>query len=1140
MFIFAVMRHGRRPASLGFTAALFLLAFWFGATKANAQSGTITGVVTDTSGASVPGVTVTVLNEGTGVRRAANTSDSGSFSVPLLTQGKYTVTFRAQGYSEVERKGVQLEQAQVYRLDAQLQVATVSSSVEVVAETPALERERNDITTVLESKSIVDTPLNARNVAAFVNLAPGVKAINGSGQLGLSAYADGRVAIAGGSPSANQWLMDGIADENQTSGGFAFGPIPDAMAEIHVVTHTPSAEYGRLGGGVVAYVSKSGTNEFHSSAWEFAQNAVFNANNFFTKRAGQAIAPYNRNQYGFTFGGPVLHNRLFFFGNWEGFRQSQQTQGLYTVPTDAQKQGDFSKLLNASGQQIAIYNPFVTSGQPRQQFSYNGTVNRIDPSLLNPVAKAIASYYPAPNLPGDPNTGLHNYFSSADTLYRRNNIGLRMDYYLTPTRQIAGRFTSDRTPSLFPQPYGADNIGTPGQSKTTYVRYSTFLSYSDAIKSNLLTEVRVGVNVFGIDRIPYSAGFDATKLGFPASLNSNQHLPVFPYFTFSSNSAIGSIAGDNAGQRGYADELANSWTWVLSKHSIKAGWEGRLYQWNSVQGPGLIQFTFDQNWTKGPSPTVAATNGSDVASFMLGLPASGVVYNYLNYMYSTFYYAGYVQDDWKISRRLTANLGLRWEHELPTTARHNNIANFDPNVATTASGVSLTGGIVFPGVNGLSRGNRNSTYDNWGPRVGLAYSLTPSTVVRAGLGIYYLPTTGNFVRLSDTGFSTTTSMVTTLDGGQSPAGTLSNPFPQGAVPITGSSLGALTGLGTSISASPRSLVSGTSQQWSVNLQQQLKSWTVELDYIGNHGLHLPANYAYHHLDQKYLSMGSQLLQVVPNPYAGIISNGTLSASTATRGTLLNYFPQFTGVTGTTNWAGSNYQAGSIRIQRKYNTGLTLLGSYTWSKYLDNNLGDGSNAFADSGSNGVQNWDLLKGEKAISTSSQPHNLVVMAGYDVPGYKAGSRFVRILSSGWRVNGVFSATSGLVIAVGANAPTYGGSRPNLVGDPRPSHATVSQWLNPAAFQTIPSYTFGNSPRNLPNYFTQPLVNLDSSISRTITFADRVRTEFRMEAFNTFNSTTFGSPGTTVGSTSFGVISSLRTGTSPRVLQFGFKGYF
>jgi hypothetical protein len=315
------------------------------------------------------------------------------------------------------------------------------------------------------------------------------------------------------------------------------------------------------------------------------------------------------------------------------------------VPTDAQKQGDFSNLLNASGQQIAIYNPFVTSGQPRRQFSYNGTVNRIDPSLLNPVAKAIASYYPAPNLPGDPNTGLHNYFSSAATLYQRNNIGLRMDYYLTPTRQIAGRFTSDRTPSHFPQPYGADNIGTPGQSKTTYVRYSTFLSYSDAIKPNLLTEVRVGVNVFGIDRIPYSAGFDATKLGFPASLNANQHLPVFPYFTF----------------------------------------------------------------------------------------------------------------------------------------------------------------------------------------------------------------------------------------------------------------------------------------------------------------------------------------------------------------------------------------------------------------------------------------------------------------------------------------SATSGLVIAVEANAPTYGGSRPNLVGDPRPSHATVSQWLNPAAFQTIPSYTFGNSPRNLPNYFTQPLVNLDSSISRTITFADRIKTEFRMEAFNTFNSTTFGSPGTTVGFNEF-----------------------
>lgn len=1127
------------PSSIPFVF-LLPLAILLLPGKAFAQSGTITGIVADTTGANVPNASITVLSEGTGVVRTGVASDNGYYSISLLTQGVYTVTFQANGYEELKRTGVRLEQAQVFRLDATLKIGSVSNAVEVTSQAPPLDRETNDVGTVVESKSILNTPLNARNAAAFVNLVPGTKTMNGAGGFQPSANADGRISISGGVPSANEWLMDGIADENQTSGGGAFAPSVDAMSEIHIVTHTPSAEYGRLAGGVVAYVSKSGTNEFHGSAWEFAQNGVFNSNDFFSKRAGKTVAPFNLNQYGVAVGGPVLKKRLFFFANWEGLRKSQQQRSFYTVPTDLQKKGDFSQTYNAQGQMVTIYDPLSTTKNSNGQYvrtAFQG--NAIPSGRLNQVALAVASYYPEPNLPGNAYTGINNYLSSADTSYTRNDIGIRMDYYLTPTRQIAGRYTWDSVPSNFAQPYGKDNLGTPATSPTRYIRYSSFLSYSDALSPNLFTEVRVGVNQFGIDRTPTSAGFDATKLNLPASLNQQQQLAVFPYFSFSTTSPMGSTPGDWASQRGYAYELANSWTWIKSAHSIKAGWEGRLYQWNSVQGAGLIQFAFDQNWTKGPSATSSATNGYDFASFMLGNPASGTLYRYQNYEYSTYYYAGYVQDDWKVNRRLTANVGLRWDHELPTTARHNNIANFDPNVTATDNGINLTGGMIYPTVNGLSRGSRESTWDNWGPRAGLVYALTPTTVVRAGFGIYYLPTTGTFVRLSDTGFSSITSEVTTLDN-VTPTGSLSNPFPQGIVQPTGSSLGALTGLGTSITGNLRNLVSGTSQQWSVNLQQQVGSWTVELGYTANHGLHLPANFSYHHLDQKYLALGSQLLQVVANPYASIISNGTLSASTVSQGTLLNYYPQFTGVSAQSNWAGSNYQAGSVRVQRKYSTGISLLGSYTWSKYLDNNLGNGANVYADSGSNSVQNWDDLKAEKAISTSSQPHALVVFGGYDIPGLQSATPLLRALTSKWRVNGVFSAYSGMVISVTANAPTFGGSRPNLIGNPRPSHPSVNNWLNSGAFQAIPAYTNGNAPRTLPNYFTQPTINLDSSISRTVSFADRYKAEFRVEAFNTLNSTIFGSPGTTFGNATFGIISSLRPGTAPRVLQFGFKGYF
>ncbi len=447
---------------------------------------------------------------------------------------------------------------------------------------------------------------------------------------------------------------------------------------------------------------------------------------------------------------------------------------------------------------------------------------------------------------------------------------------------------------------------------------------------------------------------------------------------------------------------------------------------------------------------------------------------------------------------------------------------------------------MYPGVNGLSRGNRDSTWNNFGPRLGLIYELRPSTVVRAGFSISYLPTTGNFVRLSDTGFSSATAYAASVNGGLTPSGSLSDPFPQGIVQPTGSTLGGATGLGTSISGNPRSLVSGTAQQWSLNLQQQVASWTLELGYTGTHGLHLPASYAYGHLNQSNLALGSAVTQLVPNPYAGIITTGTLSSATIPRGTLLRDYPQFPGVTSTLNWGGSNYQAGTLRVQRKYRTGLSLLAAYTWSKYLDNTLGDGTNTFADSGSNSVQNWDDLKAEKAISTSSQPHRLVVSGGYEIPTLASRARWVRNLAAGWKINGIFSAYSGNVIAVTANAPLYGGSRPNLIGDLGMPNRTVNAWLNKDAFQAIPAYSFGNSPRNLPRTFTEATINLDSSVTKTLTFQDRYKAEFRMEAFNTLNSTTFGSPGSVFGNPNFGVISSQRSGTAPRVLQFGVKCYF
>jgi hypothetical protein len=1108
-----------------------------------AQSGSITGIVSDGTARALPGASVTVVNTETGIRRENTTDNQGTFSVSLLPQGSYTVTVKSTGFDPVERPHIRLDQGQVLRLDLSLAVGSVTSSIQVSAQPPSLDTETTAQSTVLEKNTVVDMPLNGRNVNGLINLVPGVRATGSFGVFSSSAFGDSHVSLGGSGPSSNAWQFDGTANENHTSGGAAMIPSPDATEEVRIITRNASAEYGRTGGGIVNYISKSGTNQYHGSLWNFFQNNILNANNYFTKQAGKPIAPYNQNQYGATFGGPIRRERTFFFVNWEGFKQNSAGQTFLTVPTDLQRQGDYSQTFDANGKLIPIYDPLSTVPDPVHPGSYMRTPflnNRIPKNRLDKAALAIAKYYPEPNLPGNPNTGINNFFGQADAANNRNNAGLRVDEYLTPQRQLGARYTWDRDKVVPSQYFGANNPGASNTSPTVYLRDSALLSYSDALNASLLIEARAGFNRFGIDRIPLSTGLDATTLGFPASLNSQQQFPVFPYFSFSTTSPIGSIPGDAAGQRNNAFSLGETTTWIKKRHTFKAGVDGRRYQWNSIQGAGLIQFNVSRNFTSGPDPNAAAINGYDFASFMLGYPSGGTLYRYQNYEYSTYYFAAFVQDDWKITPRLTANIGLRYDHEGATTARHDNIANFDPNLQTTANGVQLNGGLVFPGTNGLSRGDRDPQYLNFAPRVGLAFQVTPQTVVRAAFGVFYLPGTGEFVRLSDTGFSSQTAYLATTNGGLTPAGKLSDPFPNGIVLPTGSSLGPLTGLGTSISGNARNLLTGTSQQYSANIQQQVGSYAIELGYMGNHGLHLPSDYSYDYLSASALSQGSALQQLVPNPYSGLIKIGALAQPTVTRASLLTAYPQFTGVTSLSNWAGSNYQAATIRVQHNYGSGFTLLAAYTWSKLLDNNLGNGENVFSDSGSNSVQNWGDLKAEKALSTSSQPQRLVVSASYAPTFGFSANHLVRALAGGWRGNIILSAESGNVIGITANAPAYGGFRPNLIGNPSRSHPTTAAWLNRAAFQNIVPFTFGNSPRNLPRTFTQALINLDASLFKEIKLTERCKMEFRIEAYNATNTTTFGNPDSNINDSNFGQITTIRSGTNPRIVQLGVKGYF
>ncbi len=902
---------------------------------------------------------------------------------------------------------------------------------------------------------------------------------------------------------------------------------PDATEQIVIVTHNASAEYGRTGGGIVNAVSKSGTNSYHGGMWTYAQNSALNANDWFSKNQGKPIPPLSFYQYGTTFGGPIIHKRTFFFFNWEGSKQTLGSNVFYTVPTAAERQGDFAGI-------AAIYDPITGSAQVNRTEFQDDT---IPAGRLNPVALAVASYFPQPNVAGNPT--VNNYFANGTQYTSRNQFGLRVDHYFTPTQQLAARYTYDKSTLRSPLYFGGNSPADPGFGPTVYGRNGAAIIYTNALTPRLLVEARIGFNRFAIDRVPISEGFDTTKLGFPSYLNSDLQLQEFPRFAFSQTSPIGSNQGDPVTQRNNAYSGGGGVTWIRGRHTWKAGGEARAYQWFSIQGTGVLQFNFDANFSKGPSPTAAATNGFDFASFLLGYPASATLTRHENYAYTTKYGAGYLQDDWKVTPKLVVNYGLRYEHEGATTDRFNRISNFDPSLAYTDGGINLAGGLIYPGVNSVARGDRDASYDHFAPRVGIAYSARPTTVIRAAYGLFYLPTTGGFTQLGSTGFSSQTAYVATVDGSQ-PSGTISGPFPQGIVPITGSSLGPLTGLGTSITGNTRALVSGAAQQFSANVQQQIGLWTIQLGYLGNHGLHLPADYAYHHIPQADLSQGSALLTVVQNPYHSIISNGSLSAATIQQGQLEMNYPQFTGVTSMINWAGSNYNAGTVQVQREFVRGFSLLASYTWSKLLDNNLGNGENLYSDTGSNTVQNWDNLRAEKAVSTSNIPNRLVLSSTFLIPFGKSGSALYRNLVGGWQVNGIFTAESGDVISITANAPSYGGARPNIVGNPSLSRPTRTDWLNAAAFQNIPAFTYGDAPRNLPSTRSQAYVNLDGGLVKGFTVCDHYHFDLRLEAFNTFNSTTFGIPDSNINDKAFGKITTLRTGSAPRVLQLGFKSHF
>ncbi len=1151
----------------------FAVCFALCALALNAQTptGTISGEVLDSSGGAVPDAMVRITNNATNESKELKTDSAGRYVQPFLNPGHYTVEVQATGFTPEKQQDVLVEVAEIRAIDFKLNVGSISSQVQVEASTPPLQVDSSTVGTVIQSQQIVDLPLNGRNPFSLASLVPGVNNVGNAST----------PHIGGSRNAVNEETLDGVSNilpENNvgnTTG--AYTPIVDSVQEFSVQTNALSAEYGRFGGGVINLVTKSGTNNLHGSGFFFARNGVLDANDFFANRAGQAKPDMHRYQSGGTLGGPIEipklyngKNRTFFFFAFEDTKEKDLSAVTETVPTVAERGGDFSAAGIAT-----IYDPTTAHQDASGTWVRNPFPgNKILPQFLNPVAVKAINFFPLPNT-GGAAALTNNYSIAGTTTNNDDHWDTRLDHNFSDKWHSFARFSHDWNNNTPVQDYG--NAATTGYGGPSIGgSWSVSLDHTYTFTPTLIGDFRYGMSRSYVTRTPFGAGFDPTTLGLPSSISQiaqGEDLQ-FPRFDVSSTSGLGANGYVYLIENPFAHDVAANLTKIVGGQTIKFGGEFRKLYINFTQfGEPDGQFSFDNTWTQ-QYLNSGNNTGNSIASLLLGLPTSGQITHDPTAASSSAYMGYYIQDDWKITRKLTLNLGLRWDVEIPRTERYNRLSYWDPNLPSPLQGLvpssacpacgDLKGQMVFVGTSAAQYGRSQAPtqWKDFGPRVGFAWNALDKTVIRSGFGIAYLPSAleaaGTSGAAGTQGFSSSTSVNSTLTNYQTINATLNNPFPGGFNLPTGSRLGASTYLGQAIGDSFfDSYRNPYTMQWNFNIQRVLPgNITLEVGYLGNKSLFLvngDPGVPYSQLPTSYASLGNQLLQQVNNPFYGVITDPTspLSAKTVSYNQLLSPYPQYTSVAAFRKPdAASFYNAFTLRLDKKFSNGLTFLLSFTGAKLMDNSaaavtyLGPNSGTYADQYNRGLE-W-------AVSPQDISHSVVGNFLYELPFGKGKAfannapRFANLMVSGWEVNGIITFQSGTPIVLGsANVNTglktvYPEPPDNNGTSAAISNPNIYRWFNTSVFSNPPAFTIGNTSRTLPDVRNPGVASADLSLFKNNYFGaeNRYNVQFRLEAFNALNHPQFSAPDTNINDTTFGVISS--TAVSPRQVQLAVKFLF
>jgi hypothetical protein len=1114
--------------------------------SAQSFTGSIVGTAKNPNGEVVPGAEITITHLQTNKQVQTVTNGEGYYVSPPLAVGDYRVEAKMAGYRHAVRNGISIQIQQTIQVDFALEVGAVAETVEVTAQAPVLETTSSALGKVVDNRRILDLPLNTRNVYSLIFLTPGV-----SGSIG-NTYNSLINSVNRARPTMMDTVRDGVTASFPTVNGFtgiSIFPSVDAIQEFKVMGATYPAEFGRSLGSVLNVVFKSGTNQFHGSAYEFLRNSVFDANNFFDNRRGQELGSFKRSQFGGHATGPIKRDKTFFMGSYEGLRARSFATSVRTVPTLEQRAGDFSKTFNQAGALIRIFNPFTTrpnpggSGSVRDQF----TDNKIPQNLMDPVALNILKYFPLPNQPGDPGTGANNYAASGSAQTNLDNYDFRIDHRISERQTFFARYSHRYTQDVPLKAFPEELTIAEGRVIQENRARNFVAEYTNTLSPTMVLTARIG---FARTLFVFSnqgLGFKPSSLGLPAAIDSVVDRQMFPAVGVSGMTSLG--GNDHRFNAFMSYPMVVNLTRAQGKHNWKYGGEFRPIRVNVWEARNAGTFNFNAGFTQGPNPTTASSSaGYGFASFLLGAGTTGntLIQGWKNVASQSFYYAAYAQDDWRVTNKLTLNLGVRYDLDTPRTERYNRMNYFDPDApsplaAKVSAFPNLKGGVVFVGVDGNSRAQYHKDTNNLAPRLGLAYQVNEKTVVRAGYSHIFGPsnqaaqgTVGPF------GFRIEYPWQTTNDNGLTPFNLLRNPYPQGFRALPGAADGLLTQVGANLQAVLQDTVTPWSQQWNLNIQRQLPWQTsLEVAYVGTRGLQLSRNgedgLSLNQLDPKYLSLGSALNQSVPNPFVGLGTLGFFPSATTTRAQLLRPYPQFTDIIPLySSGASSNYHALQVSFSKRLSRGIMIDGNYTWAKNIEEGLTH-------------QDSYNVRGDRGLATIDIAHRFVISYLYELPfgkGRKFGASAPGLLDAligGWQFNGITTFQSGTPLTITANntagifnpltRPNTNGKDPNLSGK---VDTRLDKYFDTSVYTQPQAFTFGNVGPTV-NIRNDGIKNFDLSLFKQFAPVERMRVQFRVEALNAFNTPRFGSPNTSVTSNTFGQITS--QANSPRQLQFGLK---